>query len=59
MNVHIQIKDKTGSWLTVRTVPNQDQILNADLNSVQKQYKMDVRAMDKNGLLLQYLPYIK
>lgn len=59
MSVKIQIKDKTGNWITVKTTVNQDQIVSSDLNSVQKSYKMDVRAMDQNGLLLQYLPYIK
>lgn len=57
--IKIQIKDISGNWITIQTVINQDTAIQSCINSVQKAYKKDVRAVDKNGSIVQMYPYIK
>jgi hypothetical protein len=56
--VKIQVKDISGHWFTIQTVMPNDQVVQAAINSVQKTYKKDVRAIGPEGLTQMY-PYIK
>ncbi len=49
----IQVQDIFGQWRNVGSTINQDQAIKQALNSAQTQYKRIVRAVDKNGNILQ------
>lgn len=48
----IQIQDITGRWFTVETVSNTDQNIQLALTRKHEMFKKKVRAVDKNGRLL-------
>lgn len=56
--VNIQIKDISGRWFTVQTCLENDQIIQAAMNSVQAMYKKDARAVTPQGAVVQFYPYI-
>ena len=49
----IQVQDIYGQWRSIGSTINQDQAIKSALNSAQTQYKRIVRAVDKNGNILQ------
>lgn len=54
----IQMQDHTGRWVTVVSTLPSEQLMWLKLQSVQQAYKRNVRAVDKNGIVLQFSPYI-
>lgn len=56
--VDIQIKDITGRWFTVQNCIDQDQIIQAAMTSIQSLYKKDTRALNSQGAVIQFYPYI-
>lgn len=54
-----QIRDLSGNWLTVRRTPTAPQLVSKEIESLQKTYKKDVRALDSAGMLVDYKPVIK
>jgi len=50
---NLQIQDITGNWITIVTVPAQDQIIARNLESLRRQYSRTVRAVDISGNIIQ------
>jgi hypothetical protein len=51
--IKIQVQDITGSWITIGSAMNQDQVIKRQLDVAQSSYKRTVRAVDKNGNIVQ------
>lgn len=55
----IQMQDHTGRWVTVASTLPSEQLMWLKLQSVQQLYKRNVRAVDSNGVVLQFSPYVE
>jgi len=53
----IQMMDVTGKWQTVSSTLNSDQLVLLQLQSIQRTFKRNVRAIDDRGNLIQFYPY--
>lgn len=52
-NVHIQIQDVSGNWLTVSSTENQAQIFSIRLTEAARNYRRRSRAIDaRTGIVL-------
>lgn len=54
----IQMMDVTGKWQTVASTMNSDQLVALQLQSIQRTFKRNVRAIDERGSLIQFFPYM-
>jgi len=52
-NAIIQVQDVTGNWINIGSTVNQPQLIFRNLETVAKTYKRLVRAVDKEGNILQ------
>jgi hypothetical protein len=50
--IYIQVKNITGTWLTVNTVQNTDTLINKALDSAASFYKKQARAVTASGTVV-------
>jgi hypothetical protein len=51
-NIEIQIQNISGTWFTIQTVPNQQQMITMALKNAAALYKKKVRAITASGSLV-------